>query len=53
MFDQHLIILTQILSLVICLPVYAGFLLYAYWGPNKEKIESFSLIPFEDEGGPQ
>ncbi|HEY9721516.1 MAG TPA: cbb3-type cytochrome c oxidase subunit 3 [Oscillatoriaceae cyanobacterium] len=50
MFDQHLIYLSQVISLVICLPVYFGFLIYAYWRPNKERIEALALIPFEDEG---
>jgi hypothetical protein len=50
MNQNSLALWAQILSVSICLPIYAGFLIYAYWGPNKARLQSLASIPFQDEG---
>jgi cbb3-type cytochrome oxidase subunit 3 len=50
MFDTHLIMICKIISTLIFSSVFVGFLVYAYWKPNREYVESLRYLPFEDEG---
>ena len=49
MFDLDLIALSKIVALMIFFPIYLGFLGYAFWRPNKEKLQAHALIPFREE----
>lgn len=49
MIDEHLVMICKVISLCIFFPVYVGAIAYAYWKPNREKLEAHGLIPFLED----
>jgi cbb3-type cytochrome oxidase subunit 3 len=49
MFDELLITACKLTSLLIFFPIFVGAVVYAYWGPNKAKMEAYGRIPFDHE----
>ena len=37
-----LVMASKLAALGIFLPLYVGFLVYAYWGPNREKLQAYA-----------
>lgn len=50
MFDETLITASKLTSLLIFFPIFVGAVIYAYWGPNKAKMEAYGQIPFQEDG---
>ena len=49
MFDQDLVAWSKIVSMLIFMPIYLGFLGYVFWKPNKDKLEAHGQIPLKDD----
>lgn len=49
MFDESLLVMSKIVAMCIFFPVYLGFVVYAFWRPNREKFDQYSQIPFQDD----
>jgi cbb3-type cytochrome oxidase subunit 3 len=49
MTHTELIAASKIISMLIFLPTFLGFTIYAYWRPNKEKLQAHASIPFLDD----
>jgi phosphate/sulfate permease len=49
MFDLDLVAWSKIVAMLIFLPIYAGFLGYVFYKPNKSKLEAHGRIPFQED----
>jgi cbb3-type cytochrome oxidase subunit 3 len=48
-FSIDTLVLSKLVSIAIFLPIYIGALIYAFWGPNKQRFDDYAALALRED----